>query len=251
MVWGLAIGAASSLVGGLVGGSDAREAERRNIEQMNLGLGDFEAGFGALDDAEFGALTDLDYANDILAGIEPAVLNGLDEQLRVRVAQQVRQNQQQQMDTQARLASAGLDVSTVGAGLQRSQAFGQAQEVGALSAAFAGQRASAIGDARRGVAQGYGNRANLQASFGSQRANLFAQQANFRGGYQFEAPNTGALIGQIGGMIGNGIDAYQSGQREEKYNNRYLDALEAMGGGGGRWKPRGGPLGGSQSGGFY
>lgn len=225
MGWGALIGAGVSLAGGLLGGSDARDAERRNLQNMQDGLGDFDAGQGALNDAESAALTDLDYANDILAGIEPAVLNGMDEQLRVRVAQQVRQNQQQQMDTQARLAGAGLDVSTVGAGLQRSQAFGQAQQVGQLSAAFAGQRSNAIAGARQGVAQGYSNRANLQAGFGQQRASLYGQQANYRAGFQFEGANTGAMIGQIGGMFGNAIDSFGSENRESDY----IKALEALG----------------------
>ena len=232
MVWGLALGAASSIAGGLLGGADAREAQRLNQQNFENGLNDFSGAFGAINDAETGALQDIDFANEILASVEPAVLAGMDEQLRIRVAQQVRQNQEQMAMQQQRAAAAGLDASTVGAGLQRSQAFGQAQQLGALSAGFAGQRAGALASARGSLAQGFMNRAGTVANFGAQRANVFGQRANYRAGFQFEAPNTGAAIGQIGGMIGNAITGYQQQQTANTQNSAFIEALRAMGFGG-------------------
>lgn len=226
--WGAIIGAGSALAGGLFGGAGEREAERMNLQTRTDGLADFQGGFGALDDAEFGALEDIDYANEILAGVESDVLNQLDEPMRIRIANQVRQNQAQQEAQEQRAAAAGLDATTVGAGLQRSQAYGQAQQIGQLSAAFGGQRASAISSARGNLAQGFMNRAATQQSFGAQRANLFAQQANFRSGFQFQAPNTGAAIGQIGGAIGNIYSQYQSQSNFDKA----MGAFNLQGGGG-------------------
>lgn len=222
------LGVASSIAGGIIGGKDARDAERKNTALMREGQGLFGDARGALDDAEFGALADIDAANEILAGIEPDILEGLDDQLRVRVAQQMMRQQQAQAQMQQRAASMGLDSTTVGAGLQRSQAYGQAQDMGQLAAGFASQRANAMMQARTAHAQGLMNRASTVGQFGAQRAGMFAQEAGFLSGYQFQAPNTGAALGSIGGMLANA--GFSDGMFGQSLGDAYSSALSALSG---------------------
>lgn len=196
-----AIGAGTSLLGGILGGHEANDAEREQRGYINQGLGEFDNALGALGDAEGLALQDIDAANLLLAGVEDDVLAALDEPLRVRIGQQVLQDQADHEALQARLATAGLDSSTAGAGIQRGQRLAQAQSIGSLSASFGGARANAIASARGAQAGGLFNRAQTLASFGSQRAGIHQNKASFLGSIGVQPSNIGASIGQLGGSL--------------------------------------------------
>lgn len=205
MGFGLAagLGIGSSLLGGGLGSRDARKAQRKQESLINEARGLFGQQRSTLQGAQEAALLSIDEANMILAGIEPAVLSGMDEQLRVAFANQLIQQEQDQARLQSQLASSGLDMSTAGVGVQRGLRFGQAQQLGNVGAAFAGQRAGMIASARGGLAAGLNNRAQTLGMFGSQIAGSYGQEANFLGGIQVQPANTGAGIGALGGQISN------------------------------------------------
>lgn len=221
---------ASGVAGALFDDSDEAERQQRALWDEARGL--YGDALDANDAAELASLQDLDMANEVLAGIEPAILAGLDDQLRVMVAQRVRENEAQDAELRSRMASAGLDATTAMAGVQRTQRLGQANQIGALSAGYAGQRANAIAGARGAYAQGLANRGGMVAQFGQNRANILQNQAGFVGGLQVQPSNRGALIGNAIGSVFNGFGAYQdrvAGQATAQQNTalyeRYLNAL--------------------------
>lgn len=196
----MGLGAVSGL-GGLFGGGS--NSEQRGY--IGKGLGTYDSGLGALQRGQERTLEALEEANMVLAGIEPAVLAGMDEQLRVRVAQQVMTDRQNFEAQQQRLASAGLDSTTVAPSMQRGQAFGQSQQTANTAAAFAGQRASAIAGARTNYAQGLARNADVQMQFAGMRNNLIQNKANAYMGIQVEPRNDAAAIGALGGNITNAM----------------------------------------------
>lgn len=196
-----AIGIGSSLIGGSRQRRDNRRAEREQRRFIGRAVGAVREGRDLIGETRDLALSEIDAANFILADIEPALLEGIDDQLRVRVAQQVRQQAEEDARLNRNLAVSGLDASTIAGGVQRRQQFAQADAVGALGANFAGLRAQAIADSRRGVAGGLLNRANTIGQFGLAQADTFRQQASILGNVQIQAPNTGQQIGQFGGLL--------------------------------------------------
>lgn len=200
---GAGVGIGSSLLGGIFGSRDARKAQRKQEALINEARGLYGQQRSTLQGAQDAALLSIDEANMILAGIEPAVLAGMDESLRVAFANQLRQQEMDQARLQSQMASAGLDMTTAGIGAQRGLRFGQAQQLGQVGAAYAGQRGNLIAGARAGVAAGLNNRAQTLGMFGSQIAGSYGQEANFLGGIQVQPANTGAGIGALGGQISN------------------------------------------------
>lgn len=205
------VGAGTALVGSLVGGSDGRDARRLQESYINGGRALYGDARDVIREQGDLALSDAEAAELILAGIEPAVLEGLDEQLRIRVAQRVLQNEQEAERTNARLAAAGLDATTVAPQVQRTQARAQGDSIGSLAASFAGQRAGAVANARAAHAQGLYQTAGLRTNLAAQEANLFAQEAGMLAGVQVQPANTGAAIGQIGSMIFNAANMWEGG----------------------------------------
>ena len=222
---GSIIGGVSAVAGGIIGGRDAREAERQQREFLRQAREQLGFARGEVDEAEGLAIQDIDEANVILADVEPAILEGLDEQLRIRVAQQVLRQEQERARTQRQLASAGLDATTVMPQVQRQQNLGQADAVGALTAQFAGMRSQAIAGARQAQAQGLMNRAATRGQYAGMQANLYGQESALLGSVQYQPANTGAMIGQIGGAIGNAFTNYEMAQNNQAFQERLLGAV--------------------------
>lgn len=205
MPWGAIASIGTSVLGGVLGQRDADAAFDQQMGFINEARSQFGEARNSFQLAHDGALSSIDEANMLLAGIEPAVLAGMDEQLRVAFANQLIQQEQDQAQLRSQMASAGLDATTAMQGVQRSQRFGQAQALGNVGASFAGQRAGMIANARQGVAQGYMNRANAIQNFGSQMANTYMGEAGLLAGIQVQPANTGAAVGQIGAGISNAL----------------------------------------------
>lgn len=203
-----------SLIGGAVAGlgalfgDDGRNAERENRLAFDNGQDRFDDAIAEFDRAEDLSLSDLDAADLILAGIEPAILEGLDETARIRVAQRIQFNEQENARTNSRLAASGLDSTTVGAQVQRTQARGQADATGSLAANFALARGQVIGQARNAQAANLSQRVGVRSNFASQRAGIISQQAQAFHNREFVAPNTGAAIGNIAGSAVNAFSAF-------------------------------------------
>lgn len=191
----------SSLLGGLFGGGSNAE-QRKYIGQ---GLGTYDAALESLFANQGQTLEALEAANSVLASVEPAVLAGMDEQLRVRVAQQVMTDRQNFEAQQQRLASAGLDSTTVAPGMQRGQAWGQSQQTANTAAAFAGQRASALAGARTNYAQGLAQNAQVLQNFAQMRNNTIQNKANAYLGIQVQPRDDAGAIGALGGSITNAL----------------------------------------------
>jgi hypothetical protein len=198
-----AIGLGSLAAGYLLDDSDEVEAENRRNQAEARGL--YGQSRDELSRTEGFALADIDTANLLLAGLDEEMLSGLDEAQRIAISQSLMDQESDRQATEQRLASAGLDSTTAGAGLQRSQRYGQAQQLGQISASFAGQRSNALFSARNAQAGGLFNRAQTLSGFGFARANSFQDEANLVANTQVVGSGVGAAVGQIGGSISHAL----------------------------------------------
>ncbi len=206
--------AGTSLLGGLLGGGGSGE-QRRLLGEATGGLDWWARQTGQV---KGDALNDVDAANMILAGIEPAVLQGFDESSRVRLAQQMLRDRQEADMMDQRLASAGLDSTTVAPGVQRGRSFQQAQNTANIAAQYAMGRGQAIASARGMQAQGMMNRANIHGQYLDRQLGLQQQKSNILAGTQI-VDNTAANIGALGASISDSI-----------LNSELLGMLEGDGG---------------------
>lgn len=226
MGWGIAGLVGTSIIGGILGEHNQRKAARQQWELLGKATGTLDDAYGRLGEDEENILSEVDAANLVLASIEPAVLAGMDEQLRIRVAQQVRSDQQAAQAQQQRLAQGGLDATTVAPALQRGQQYAQSDQTSNIAANFAGQRAGLLAGARTQHAQGLMGRASVMDAFSQRRMGLSEQKAGMYFNTQIQPSNTGAQIGALGGSISNAL-----------FTNELLGLL---GGGGGNGLGEGG-----------
>ena len=193
------LGAVGGVLDGLLGGKGNRLA----MDLLGKGLGTVDYGLEQIPGMRDRTLGEIDAANIILDGIEPAVLEGIDESGRIRIAQQIRQSQQDREAQQQRMATAGLDSTTVAPAMDRSFDYGRAQQVANVSAQYAGMRSGAIAQARGMAAQGRMARAGATERYHDRSLGLLSQKANMYYGTQV-APDDGAF-GSIAASIGDGI----------------------------------------------
>lgn len=214
------IGIGSSILGALL--DDSSSVERENRKNQREGRGLYGQSRDELTRTEGLALADIDAANLLLAGLDEEMLAGLDESQRIAISQSFLDQEADRQATEARLASAGLDATTAGASVQRGQRYGQAQQLGQMSAAFAGQRSNALFSARNAQAGGLFNRAQALTGFGMARASSFQDEGNLVANTQVVGSGIGAAVGSIGGSISNAL-----------YNEELSKLLGGGGGGGG------------------
>lgn len=222
------IGIGSQIAGAAFDDSGRVERENRRLQQEARGL--YGESRDELTRTEGLALSDIDAANLLLEGLDEEMLAGLDESQRIAISQSLLDQEGDRQAQEQRLAAAGLDSSTVGAGLQRSQRYGQAQQIGQIGASFAGQRSNALFSARNAQAGGLFNRAQALTGFGMARAASFQDEAGLVANTRIEGSGIGQAIGQIGGSISNAL-----------YNNELGKLLGGGGSSGGS-----APLGGSE-----
>lgn len=205
----------ASIGASLYGASKNRDAQREafqaNLRQQQLARRQFGLALEGIDEDEARALVSYDEAQEILAGIAPEVLEGMDEAMRLRVASQVRREQQEAAQLQSQLLRAGLDSTTVGEGVQRSQRFGQAQSMGAIAQQFAGARAGVQMQARQLEAAGLRGRSDLISRYAAQRAAIRQNMAGFESSIQFQPAYDGTYeaIGNTLGSLANLAASYQ------------------------------------------
>ena len=206
MSWGAILSGVSGVAGALF--DDSGDVERENRRNQDLAHYSHRRTREEITATEELALSDIDAANLMLADLEDDQLSVLDERTRILFTQAMLQQEADFQAEQQRLAVAGLDSSTVSSGIAQGRRFGQAQQLGQLTASMAGVRAGALSSARNAAANGLFQRANALTGFGMARANSFAAQGNLYANTQVQGSGIGAAIGQIGGSIGNAI--YQS-----------------------------------------
>lgn len=196
-----AIGAGTSLLGGLFGSSAAKKARKQQMALLAQAQGQLSTAIDEIPGMRDRYLSEVDEANMLLAGVEPALLQGFDEAQRVRIAQQMRQSQAERQMQQQRLATAGLDTTTVAPSMSRGQAMGQSQQAAGIAAQFAAARGQAQASARQARAQGQMARAQGLQFYDQMQANLRGQKSQQYYGTQVAPDTTGADIGAIGAGI--------------------------------------------------
>lgn len=196
-----AIGAGTSLLGGLFGSSAAKKARKQQMALLAQAQGQLSTAIDEIPGMRDRYLSEVDQANMLLAGVEPAILQGFDEAQRVRIAQQMRQSQAERQMQQQRLATAGLDTTTVAPNVSRGQAMGQSQQAAQIASQFAAARGSAQAQARQARAQGQMMRAQGLQFYDQMQANLRGQKSQQYYGTQVAPDTTGADIGAIGAGI--------------------------------------------------
>lgn len=203
-----ALSAGSSLLGGLFGSSAAKKARRQQMALLAQAQGQLNLGLEAIPGMQNDYLNEVDQANLLLAGIEPAVLQGFDESQRVRIAQQMRQSQGEREMQQQRLATAGMDTTTVAPSMQRGMALGQAQQAAGIGAQYASARGSAQSAARAAQAQGQMARAQGLQYYDQMEIGLRQNKAQQYFGTQVAPDTTGRDIGSIGAGIADSFLNY-------------------------------------------
>ena len=200
--------AGSSLLGGLFGSSAAKKQRRQQMRLLKQAQGQLDLGLQAIPGMQEDYLNEVDQANLMLAGIEPAVLQGFDESQRVRIAQQMRQSEGEREMQQQRLATAGLDTTTVAPSMQRGMALGQAQQAAGIGAQYASARGSAQSAARAAQAQGQMARAQGLQYYDQMEIGLRQNKAQQYYGTQVAPDTTGRDIGSIGAGIADSFLNY-------------------------------------------
>lgn len=208
-----AIGVGTSLLGGLFGSSGAKKALRQQMALLAQGQGQLSTALDEIPGMQEDYLNEVDQANLLLAGIEPAVLQGFDEAQRVRIAQQMRQSQGEREMQQQRLATAGLDTTTVAPSMSRGQAMGQSQQAAGIAAQFAAARGSAQASARQARAQGQMARAQGMQFYDQMQVGLRQNKAQQYYGTQVAPDTTGRDIGSIGANIADSLLNYSLQQQ--------------------------------------
>ena len=203
-----AMSAGSSLLGGLFGSSAAKKQRKQQMALLAKAQGQLDLGLQALPGMQEDYLGEVDQANLLLAGIEPAVLQGFDESQRVRIAQQMRQSQGDREMQQQRLATAGMDTTTVAPSMQRGMAMGQAQQAAGIGAQYASARGSAQSAARAAQAQGQMARAQGLQYYDQMEIGLRQNKASQYYGTQIAPDTTGRDIGSIGAGIADSFLNY-------------------------------------------
>lgn len=199
----IGLGIGSQVLGGILGGRGASAAERAQRKLIQDARDQFGAARNELSLGEMNALESLRASNDILANLPSEVLAGMDEQLRIRVSQQVLAERQAAAAQEQRMAAQGLDASTAAQSSRRNMRFGLASQMGQLAGGMAGQRANVLAQTRGMYAQGLAGRANVQSQFAQARASSLMNEGAQLMGVQIAPDQTGAAIGAIGGNLAN------------------------------------------------
>lgn len=188
------LGFGASLIEGDKARSDARDARRRNEQNIERALGFLGQGYDEMVGQQRLASTYLDDLLERAGSLERDLLGQIDPvtSREMRRIQQERQMAEANMTQQ--LAQRGLDSFTTRMG-QQANIRGQAQNaISELGARMAAQRTAAIGAGRQAEMGALGTVAQMQAQFGESRASNFAQRAQLLGGVQYQAPrNTGGV----------------------------------------------------------
>lgn len=199
----IGLGIGSQVLGGVLGGIGSSKAEREQRRFIQSARDQFSAARDELSLGEMNALESLRASNDILASLPSEVLAGMDEQLRIRVSQQVLAERQAAAAQEQRMATQGLDASTAAQSSRRNMRFGLASQMGQLAGGMAGQRANVLAQTRGMYAQGLAGRANIQSQFAQARASSLMNEGAQLMGVQVAPDQTGAAIGAMGGNIAN------------------------------------------------
>jgi len=225
------VSAGAGLYSSFQNDKNQKEAYEANLRQQNRARKQLRAGLRDNEIAKAEALAELDAADEILAQIEPDLLESLDEQSRIRIAARIRQEQEQNEMMNSRLMAQGLDSSTVSGTVTRGQNFGQAQSMSELSAGFAGRRTQVQLQARQLQASAVQRRAGVIQNFAAQRSGLQQNFAGFESGIQFQPAydGTAEAVGNFAGALANAYAAFDSTSAPRTYGDEYGSAAGGWG----------------------
>lgn len=195
--------AGSSLLGGILGRSDAKAAQRQQEGYINQAIGRNDALVGQFDERLAEALGFGQQRVDILAGLPQEVAAAFDAGLVAELTRMTEQRQQEQARQNMRVNQAGLGGTTVAAQLRRALDRQVGRGFAETSARFAQGRAGAVSQATGMYAGALGDQAGLTLQGAAQRAALQQFVPQLLGNVQVVPPNTGQQVGALGaGLAG-------------------------------------------------
>lgn len=196
---GLSIG--SSVLGGVLGRSDAKRAERRQMRFIQQALDRVGDQRDAIEAGRDRALPYLDQLLAESASLEDDLLGQIDPVTSAEMRRIRQERQAAEAAMSQALTSRGLDSFTTRMG-QQANIDGQASNaLTELGARMAAQRQSAISAGRSASLGALGSRAQFELGVGESIGSTFANEASILGGVQVQAPNTAAGIGALGGNL--------------------------------------------------
>lgn len=195
------IQAGAGLLGGVIGGRDARKAQRyqedliRQAIERNSALAD---DFRTSADAALGIQGQ---AVDILKMLPKEVAGAFDAGLASELNRMVEQRQQEQARSAMQFGRQGLDGTTIAAQTRRAIDRQAGRAFADTSARFAQARGTAVAGATGAYASGLTQQAGMTADFAAREAAIRQFAPQLLGSTQVQPPNTGAQIAGIGAGI--------------------------------------------------
>lgn len=186
----------TSALGGIFGRRDAKRAQRAQERQARLALGEVRGGLNM-------ARQYLDQQLDVARGIEESVLGSLDATFAQQVRSLLNREREERARLEANFEGSGLNTTTLASGLRAQQQGMGSRALAELGARFALERGNVTMAARQPVLQSLGNRASMEFAGGQALGQI-------QSGIQYQAPNTGAAIGALGGGL---VSTYLQGQQ--------------------------------------
>lgn len=193
----------ASLLGGLVGGHDARKAQgrqTRNVEQAIAENSKIADDYRTAADVSLGQQQQ---AVDLLSFLPKEVAAAFDAGLATELRRTVEERQREKAMQQQRLEAAGLGGTTVGAQVRRAIDRQAGRSFADISARFAQGRGSAVGAATGMYAGAITQQAGMTEAAAAREAAIRQFGPQLRGNTQFTVPNTGAQIGALGAGLGS------------------------------------------------
>lgn len=190
--------AGSSLLGGILGRSDAKRAQRRQEGYIREAIGRNDALVGEFTDSYGDALGLGQQRIDVLAALPKEVAAAFDAGLAAELNRMAEQRIQEQARQNMQLQRAGLGGTTAAAQMRRALDRQIGRSFAETSARFAQGRGGAVASATGMYAAGIGDQANLTLQGAAQRAALQQFAPNLLGNVQVVPPNTGAQVGALG-----------------------------------------------------
>lgn len=190
--------AGSSVLGGILGRSDAKKAQRAQERYIREAIGRNDQLVGEFTGSYEDALGLGQQKIDVLAALPKEVAAAFDAGLASELNRLAEQRMQEQARQNMQLQRAGLGGTTAASQMRRALDRQIGRSFADTSARFAQGRGGAVAAATGMYAGAIGDQANLTLQGAAQRAALQQFAPNLLGNVQVVPPNTGAQVGALG-----------------------------------------------------
>lgn len=188
----------SAIVGGIVGGLDARATQKRQTRNIEQSIRENTAIADKYETSAQAAIARQGDAVDLLSFLPKEVAAAFDAGLAAELRRTVEERQREKAMQQQRMEAAGLGGTTVGAQVRRAIDRQAGRAFADISSQFAQGRAGAVASATSLYAGGISQQAGMMSAAAAQEAAIRQFGPQVRANTQFVGPNTGQQIGQLG-----------------------------------------------------